>query len=111
LAIEAVGLNPAPTVHDLRHVWKTNTMRSGLDFETPEAIMGHARGIAGRCGQISDDDLVRAVNGMRFDVGQTEMWVARKEKGNPRRAFLGKNSNSIVTESMIPPSQEKEGYL
>jgi integrase len=111
LAIESIGLNPAPTIHDLRHVWKTNAMRSGLDFEMREAILGHARGVAGRYGRISDDDLVRAVNGMRFNVGKTEIWVARREKENPRRAILGKNSNSIVTESMIPPSQEKGGNL
>ena len=54
-----------------------------MDFETREAILGRARAIAGRYGRISDDDLVRAVNGMRFDVGQTEIWVARKEKENP----------------------------
>jgi len=89
LAIESMGLNPAPTIHDLRHVWKTNAMRSGMDYEMREAILGHARGVAGRYGRISDDDLVRAVNGMRFDVGQTEIWVARKEKENPEEAASG----------------------
>jgi integrase len=83
IAIKAVGLNPAPTIHDLRHVWKTNAMRSRMDFELREAIMGHAIGIAGRYGRMSDDDLVRAVNGMRFDEGSTEIWVARRKKENP----------------------------
>ena len=46
-AVTAIGLDPAPTIHDLRHCWKTNAMRSGVDFEIREAIMGHCRGIAG----------------------------------------------------------------
>ena len=83
LAVESVGLDPSPTIHDLRHVWKTNAMRSRMDYEIREAIMGHGRGIAGRYGRMSDEDLVRAVNGMRFDQGETEIWLARREKENP----------------------------
>lgn len=88
-AVEAVGLDPAPTIHDLRHVWKTNAMRSRMDYEIREAILGHGRGIAGRYGRISDDDLVRAVDGMRFDKGETEIWLARREKENPKAATSG----------------------
>jgi len=88
-AVEAVGLDPAPTIHDLRHVWKTNAMRSRIDYEIREAILGHGRGIAGRYGRISDDDLLRAVDGMRFDKGETEIWLARREKENPEEAASG----------------------
>ena len=40
-AVQAVGLEPAPHFHDLRHTWKTNARRSGVDPEIREAIMGH----------------------------------------------------------------------
>jgi integrase len=88
-AVEAVGFDPAPTIHDLRHVWKTNAMRSRIDYEIREAILGHGRGIAGRYGRISDEDLVRSVNGMTFDKGETEIWLARREKENPEGATSG----------------------
>jgi integrase len=63
------------TIHDLRHVWKTNAMRSGMDVEIRKAIMGHSRGISGRYGRISDEDLVLAIDGMDFDKGETEIWI------------------------------------
>lgn len=96
LAIAAAGLNRAPTIHDLRHVWKTNAMRSGMDFEMREAILGHARGIAGRYGRISDDYLIRAINRMTFDNGKTEIWVARREKENPEVAASGKKPEHFL---------------
>ncbi|MGO9567129.1 MAG: tyrosine-type recombinase/integrase [Desulfomonilaceae bacterium] len=77
-AVQAVGLDPAPTFHDLRHTWKTNAMRSGVDFEIREAILGHcnrSKSVAERYGRISDEDLVRAVNKIRFDNGKTEILV------------------------------------
>src|SRR5208283_1162413 len=58
-AVQAVGLDPAPTFHDLRHTWKTNAMRSGVDFEIREAILGHcnrSKSVAERYGRISDED-------------------------------------------------------
>ena len=39
-----------------------------------------SKGIAERYGRISHEDLVRAINGMRFDEGKTEIWLARKQK-------------------------------
>jgi len=68
------------TIHDLRHTWKGNAMRSGMDEEIRKAIMGHSRGIAGRYGRISDKDLVQAIDGMNFDHGETEIWVAKTQK-------------------------------
>jgi len=87
-----------------------NATRSGMDFKIREAIMGHSTGIAGRCGRFSDDDLVRAINRMRFDLSKTEIWVARPKKENPEAAASGKNGNSVVTEPMIAATQEKRGY-
>jgi integrase len=82
-AAKAAGLKSVPTIHDLRHVWSTNAMRSGLDFRISETIMGHAlkrKNIAGRYLAISDSDLVREIDKMEFDQGSTEIWVARKKQ-------------------------------
>ena len=77
-AVKAAGLKPTPTIHDIRHVWKTNAMRSGMDYEIREAIVGHRTGktMAERYGRISDKDLVKAINSMTFDHGKTEILVA-----------------------------------
>lgn len=85
-AVKAVGLDSAPRIHDLRHVWKTNAMRSGMDFEIRDTIMGHAlkkKDVSRTYGRISDEDLIRAVDGMRFDHGETDIWVATATKTNP----------------------------
>jgi integrase len=68
------------TIHDLRHVWKTNAMRSGMDMEIRKAIMGHSRGISGRYGRISDEDLALAIDGMDFNKGDTEIWISSRKK-------------------------------
>jgi len=60
--------------HDLRHTWKTNARRSGTDPEIREAILGHstlARSASERYGHISDEEFVRAIDGMIFDHGDT----------------------------------------
>jgi len=68
------------TIHDLRHVWKTNALRSGMDMEIRETILGHTLGISGRYGHLSDDDLVRAVDQMTFEKGETEIWLPGLKK-------------------------------
>jgi len=80
-AVEKVGLDPAPRLHDLRHTWKTNAMRSGMDQEIRQRILGHwnrARNVNERYGRISDADLVKAINSMTFDNGDTEILVAKR---------------------------------
>lgn len=110
-ACRAGGLKPAPTLRDIRHVWKSNAMKSGMDFEIREAIMGHSRGIAGRYGRISDEDLVRAVDRMRFDNGKTEIWIARPKKEKPAgESCRSKNGNKMVTKSVLL-SVQKQGAL
>lgn len=79
-AVRLAGLSPAPRFHDLRHTWKTNAMRSGMDQEIRERILGHwnrARNVNERYGRISDDDLVRAMDGMTYDHGDTEILIAQ----------------------------------
>lgn len=73
--------DPRPRYHDLRHTWKTNARRSGMDPEIREAILGHAdraRSVSERYGRISDAELINAIDGMIFDNGTTEIYVAGK---------------------------------
>jgi integrase len=78
-ACEALELEkPWPRFHDLRHTWKTNARRSGMDPEIRESILGHwfkEKSVMERYGRISDAELLRAVDCMTFDHGETEIWV------------------------------------
>ena len=79
-AVKAVGFNPKPTVHDLRHCWHTNSVRSGVHPAIADAILGHGdkkKALQSLYLTISDDDLIRAIDGMQFDVGETEIWVKK----------------------------------
>jgi len=55
-------------------------MRSGMDFEIRETMLGHATGIAGTYGVKSDQDLTRAIDAIKFNLGKTEIRLARKAK-------------------------------
>ncbi len=73
---------PWPRFHDLRHTWKTNARRSGMDPEIREAILGHStkeRSVSERYGRISDQELVNAIDSMTFDHGETEILVAKRK--------------------------------
>lgn len=77
----SVGFDPKPTVHDLRHCWHTNSVRSGVHPAIADAILGHGdkkKSLQSLYMTISDDDLIRAIDMMRFDVGETEIWVKRQ---------------------------------
>jgi integrase len=79
-ACRKLGLEkPWPRLHDLRHTWKTNARRSGMDPEIRESILGHwfrEKSVSERYGRISDEELQRAIDQMTFDHGQTEILVA-----------------------------------
>ena len=96
-AMRKLGLvDPRPRFHDLRHTWKTNARRSGVDFEIRESIMGHSsrqKSVAERYGRISDDELIQAVDKVTFDHGETEILVARKG----HRASPQKNVDMALT--------------
>jgi integrase len=102
-AVEALGLDPAPHFHDLRHTWKTNARRSGMDPEIRESILGHwfkEKSVTERYGRISDQELTAAVDRMTFDHGDTEIYVAAPKKDNPRKRVRprpGKNVNRGLT--------------
>jgi len=72
-----------PHFHDLRHTWKTNARRSGMDPEIRESILGHwfkERSVSERYGFIDDSELLKAIDAMTFDHGDTKILVARQAK-------------------------------
>jgi integrase len=77
-AVERIELkDPRPRFHDLRHTWKMNARRSGMDPEIREAILGHkdrALSVVERYGRINEAELIQAIDLMTFDHGETEIW-------------------------------------
>ncbi|MGO9571399.1 MAG: tyrosine-type recombinase/integrase [Desulfomonilaceae bacterium] len=102
-AVETLGLNPAPHFHDLRHTWKTNARRSGMDPEIRESILGHwfkEKSVTERYGRISDHELRQAIDLMTLDHGDTEIFVTAPKKDNPRKRRPPrprKNVNRVLT--------------
>lgn len=73
-AVRKAGLSGLQ-FRDLRHSWKTNAQRSGMDPSVRNLIVGHssARSVEDRYIRVSDHELLRAVDGMTFDHGWTEL--------------------------------------
>ena len=94
-ACEKLGLEkPWPRFHDLRHSWRANARRSGMDWTIAEKILGHSSrkaSVAERYGYISDEELLAAVDAMTFDHGESMLSV-----GGVVRAPL-KKGNWMVT--------------
>lgn len=75
-----MGLQPRPRIHDLRHTWLTNAMRSRLYPLIVDSIVGHGdrrKDVRSLYVSISDEDLVKEIDRMRFDLGETEIWVQK----------------------------------
>ncbi|MDR3605495.1 MAG: site-specific integrase, partial [Syntrophaceae bacterium] len=73
--------DPRPRFHDVRHTWKTNARRSGVDSEIREAILGHSDkklDVSERYGFIDDYELVNAIDKFSYDNGSTKILVAAK---------------------------------
>src|SRR5271157_3756242 len=97
-AVEELEFDPAPRLHDLRHTWKTNAMRSGMEPEIRESIMGHwfrGKTVAERYGRISDADLVREIDKVSFKNGETEILVSESKKKIPKE--LAPPSGKMLT--------------
>jgi len=62
-------------MRDLRHTWKTNAQRSCMDPTTTNRIVGRSsqRSVEDRYIRVSDEELLKAVDSMRFDNGWTEL--------------------------------------
>ena len=55
-------------------------MRSGVHPAIADTILGHGdkkKSLQSLYMTISDDDLIRAIDTMRFDVGETAIWVKK----------------------------------
>jgi len=104
--------DPLPRFHDLRHTWKTNARRSGMDPEIREAILGHSsrqRSVSERYGFLGDEEFLAAIDGMTFDHGETVILVAspaKPKKQEARSKGSRKNGNWIVTER----HEKKKGH-
>jgi len=75
-----MGFDPKSTVHNLRHCWFTNAVRNGVHPAIADAILGHGdkkKAVQSLYLSISDADLIKAIDMMRFDVGETEIWVQK----------------------------------
>ena len=86
-------LEPWPRFHDLRHTWRTNARRSGMDPQIAESIMGHwfkGKSVNNRYGRIGDKELLQAIDNMTFDHGETEILVATDK--TPKKALKKKAS-------------------
>jgi integrase len=103
------GLEPLPHFHDLRHTWKTNARRSGMDPEIRESIMGHAlrgKSVSEGYGRISNEELIQAIDNMTFDHGATEIWVAPKKEKPTGTNCRKKKGNFVVTSAPILQGQK-----
>ena len=79
-AVDAIGFSPRLRIHDLRHCWKTNAMRSGMNLLIADMIVGHGdrrKDVRAVYLTVSDNDLVREINKMKFDIGETEIWLKK----------------------------------
>lgn len=75
--------DPHPRFHDLRHTWRTNARRSGVDAQIAESIMGHwfkAKSVNDRYGRIGDKELLDSMDKMTFDHGETEIIAANTRR-------------------------------
>jgi hypothetical protein len=66
----------------LGHTWKTNARRSGMEPEIRGAILGHAdktSNVRERYGAVSDEELIKAINLMTFEHGETQIWLSGKK--------------------------------
>lgn len=89
-ALEDASLfeKPFPHFHDLRHTWKTNARRSGMDPEIRETILGHwskQRSVTERYGRVGEQELLHAIDRMTFDHGNTEICVSTDSRSTARR--------------------------
>jgi hypothetical protein len=82
-AVRKAQLSAPINFHDIRHVWKGNARRSGIDPEIREDIMGHwwaGKNVNTRYGYISNEELVQAIERFTVDNGDTEIWVPERKK-------------------------------
>lgn len=112
-AVKQATLEPEPHFHDLRHTWKTNARRSGMDPEIRESILGHwfrEKTITERYGRISDQELISAIDRMTFDHGETEIYVTAKKQA-PRKKTRPSAEEKNVNRMLTRDSGQKTGNV
>ncbi len=77
-----------------------------MDPEIRESIMGHwyrGRSVNERYGRISDAELLRAIDGMSFNHGETEIQVNSNKKKKPTEDVTLNRQvcDQIVTKSAV----------
>ncbi|MGO9570958.1 MAG: tyrosine-type recombinase/integrase [Desulfomonilaceae bacterium] len=100
---------PFPHFHDLRHTWKSNALSSAIDPEIRESILGHwskGKTVTERYGRIRDDQLLRAIDSMVFDNGETEILVgSRRDNGQVQKTCTKSVQSSVYKENQGAASQ------
>jgi len=103
------ALNPSSRFHfhDFRHTWRANCSRSGISDRIAERIMGHSDSegyldgdlpVNRRYGEISDEELIQAIDRLTFDHGDSRIngrpvilksvsWVLAKGQFSEERAL------------------------
>ncbi len=79
-SLDGLEFDLKPRIHDLRHCWKTNAMRSGLHPLITDATVGHGdrrKDVKSVYLASNDSDLVREIDRLTFDHGKTEIWGQR----------------------------------
>jgi len=101
-AIAATGLKGLQR-RDLRHAWKTNAQRSGMDPAIRNLIVGHSgeRSVQDRYIRVSDQVLLDAVDSMTFDHGWTELDVVEKARADG-------SSKKVTGKSRENPEKRKK---
>lgn len=81
-ALTAAGVNQKINFHDLRHTWRRNARKSGLDSDIRKAIMGHAgrkKSVDAAYDLFDHEDFVHEIDKLRFDYGETRVYVSHKD--------------------------------
>jgi integrase len=108
-AVRKAGLPSTFHFHDIRHVWKGNARRSGIDPEIREDIMGHwwaGKNVNTRYGFISNDELVQAIDRFTVDNGDTEIWVPERKKKTRQLTPAGEKWGQFGDTSHSDPGYE-----
>lgn len=113
-AVKNAGLPSSFHFHDIRHVWKGNARRSGIDPEIREDIMGHwwaGKNVNTRYGFISNDELVQAIDRFTVDNGDTEIWVPERKKKTRQGKAAGKKWGQFGDTSHSDPGYDDRNLL
>jgi len=112
-AVKAAGF-PDLTFHDLRHTWRRNARKSGMDPDLRKSIMGHwfrGKSVDEAYDLFDDEDRVEAIDQMTYDHGETRILTPKRKKDPKRRKpAKGKESSEETKEQQLPQRTDVGGY-